>query len=62
MTCEIEVDLEIPGPMGPARPGQTLFIADDEPEIPAGTTALWVQTGLGDDGQGITLYLKTEPA
>lgn len=38
-------------------PKTQLFVQNETPEIPAGTSGLWVQTGLGD-GSGFTFWIE----
>jgi hypothetical protein len=47
----------IQGPAGPAGP-QNLVVAATQPTFGTGQAGLWVQTGLGVDGSGFTLWIE----
>jgi hypothetical protein len=47
----------VQGPTGPAGP-QNLVVAATQPTFGTGQTGLWVQTGLGVDGAGFTLWIE----
>jgi hypothetical protein len=44
-------------PFIPAPPTQ-LYVQNEQPVIPAATSGLWVQTGLGEDGSGFTFWIE----
>lgn len=39
-------------------PKSQLYVQNEQPEIPVGTQGLWVQTGLGQDGNGFTFWIE----
>lgn len=51
--------LAAPGPVGPRGPEgpRSMYVSDAAPVAPPPTYA-WIQTGLGADGKGFTLWFE----
>lgn len=53
----VNISQGVEGAQGPAGP-QILFIQPEAPVVVPGTPYMWVQTGLGGDGQGFTVNFE----